>query len=253
MLSETIKDIWIEYKKTGDKALREKLILKYAPLVKVIAGRIAVNSSKTEFEDILSYGIFGLIDAIDKFCIDRGVKFETYAYSRIKGAIIDGIRQNNWVPRTIMDKINMIQKEINNLQKKLRRGPTDEEICQALNISMDEYNRIIQEVSKKNILSLDEIIDKGDIRAEISSNNTFCHPEYVAERSELKLNLAKAINELPDKEKLVIALYYYEGLTIKEISEVLGVSESRVSQLHTKAILRLRGRLSRKKHLFVEG
>jgi len=250
MMPGTLEDMWHEYKKTKNSSIRDEIILKYAHLVKLIAGRIAINiPSNIEFDDLLGYGIFGLIDAVDKFNIDLGVKFETYAYSRIKGAIIDGVRENSWVPRSVIRKIKLIKDSIEKLQNDYGRIPKDEEICRYLNISIEEYNDIIRDISKTNILSLEDQLVK-DMKLETDDKQI--NPEYMVEKSELKTLLGKAIDNLERNEKLVITLYYYEGLTLKEIAATLDISESRVSQIHTKAVLRLRGSLGRKKHLFFE-
>lgn len=251
MIPGTLEDMWHEYKKTKNLKVRDELIINYAYLVKLIAGRLAISTPPNiEFDDLLGYGIFGLIDAVDKFNINLGVKFETYAYSRIKGAIIDGVRENSWVPRSVIRKIKLVKDAIKKLQNDYGRMPKDIEICTYLNISLEEYDDIIREIAKKSILSLEEQLTKG-IRLETGDKQI--NPEYIAEKSELKMLLAKAIDRLNQNEKLVITLYYYEGLTLKEIAATLDVSESRVSQIHTKAILRLRGSLGRRKQLLLKG
>ena len=202
MMPGTLEDMWHEYKKTKNSSIRDEIILKYAHLVKLIAGRIAINiPSNIEFDDLLGYGIFGLIDAVDKFNIDLGVKFETYAYSRIKGAIIDGVRENSWVPRSVIRKIKLIKDSIEKLQNDYGRIPKDEEICRYLNISIEEYNDIIRDISKTNILSLEDQLVKD---MKIETDDKQINPEYMVEKSELKTLLGKAIDNLERNEKLVI-------------------------------------------------
>lgn len=235
---------WEDYKFKQDRNAWEELILKYAPMVKSVAGRLAAVLPKhLDYNDMLSIGTIGLMDAIEKYDITLGIKFETYAYSRIKGAILDGIRQADWVPRSIRKKAKKIQDTYFHLKQKLKRAPSDDEMSRALGIIPDEYEKWLSETGSVYLFSLEELIDKQP--------SNLMSPDELFEKSEVKIALASAIEILPEKEKMVISLYYYNGLTFKEIAGVLEVSESRVSQLHSKAILRLRGSLGKKKSLFI--
>lgn len=243
---------WEEYLRTGSQKAREALIEEYAPLVKYVAGRVITGfPSNVEFDDLVSYGIFGLIDAIDKFDPARGIKFETYAISRIKGAILDGLRSNDWAPRSVRQKAKQLEKVCAELENKLGRYATDQEIADALQISLDEFHRLLNEVSCTTLYSLDEhwlsrTVDDESVRVlDLIENVESADPEKQIEIMELKSELAKAIDALTDRERMVITLYYYEGLTLKEIGEIMSISESRVSQIHTKAVFRLQGRLAR--------
>lgn len=249
MAEKNLEKLWSEYAKTKDSKLKEELIIEYSPLVKYVAGRLsAYLGQHVEFEDLVSYGIFGLIDAIDKFDIEKGNKFETYASLRIRGSILDSIRKMDWVPRTMRQKQKQMDQIYIDLENKLGHIPSDEEVAQSLNITVSE----VQELAKKNnvasLISLDEYVDQN-YEINISSSKQSNQPEYVYEQQELKENLADAIEKLSEKEKMVISLYYFEDLTLKEISAIMEISESRVSQLHTKAVSRLRTRLGRYKDL----
>jgi RNA polymerase sigma factor for flagellar operon FliA len=250
------EDLWREYKRTSDSKIREKLITAYAPLVKYIAGRISMATPpNVEFEDLVSYGILGLIDAIEKYDPKMGSKFKTYATLRIKGAIYDELRLLDWVPRSVRQKAKEIGEAYTTLEKKLGRPATDEEVAESLNISTEELNQMTLEVSGTSIVSLDDVKHIGSDSDEVTVLDTVESqvvpgPEARLEREEMKQLLVEAINKLPQREREVIALYYYEELTLKEIGEVLGVTESRISQLHTKAIMRLRGYLSRSRSHF---
>ena len=244
--------LWIDYHQGGSDAAREQLIVGYSPLVKYVAGRVAIGlPPNVEFDDLVSYGIFGLMDAIDKFDPERGIKFETYAIARIRGAIMDGLRNNDWVPRSVRQKAKDLEKVCNELEHRLGRYATDQEISESLNITLEEFHRLLTEVSCTTLTSLDEIWltknpEDDSVRVlDLIENEESSDPEQLVEISELKVALAKAIDGLSEREKLVITLYYYEGLTLKEIGETLSISESRVSQIHTKAIFRLQGRLAR--------
>lgn len=244
-------EIWREYKRTNDPRLREKLIIMYAPMVKFIAGRIAMTTPpNVEFDDLVSYGIIGLIDAIEKYEPKLGSKFKTYATIRIKGSIYDELRLQDWVPRSVRQKAKELEDTYASLEHKLGRSATDEEVAQSMNITIDELNQIALEISGTTVTSLDDLRYIGGDSDERSvmdtvESHTVPGPEVGIEREEIKKLLVEAINKLPQREREVIALYYYEELTLREIGEVLGVSESRISQLHTKAIMRLRGHLSR--------
>ncbi len=248
--SAEIQACWKRYKETGDRTLRDKLILHYAPLVKYVAGRVSVGlPNNIEQADLVSYGIFGLIDAIEKFDLDRGNKFETYAISRIKGAIIDELRAIDWVPRSVRQKARAVEKAISELEQTLKRPPSDEEIAAKMRISVEELEDIYSQISFVGLVALDEIIhltsEKGESPTvgDTLSDDRAKEPDAAYEAEEIKTVLAEAINKLSEREKIVVTLYYYEGLTLAEIGQVLGVTESRVCQIHTKAILQLRARL----------
>ena len=244
--------LWQEFHHGGSGAAREQLIVGYSPLVKYVAGRVAIGlPPNVEFDDLVSYGIFGLMDAIDKFDLERGIKFETYAIARIRGAIMDGLRNNDWVPRSVRQKAKDLEKVCNDLEHRLGRYATDQEISASLQVSLEEFYRMLNEVSCTTLSSLDEMWltkkpEDDNVRVlDLIENEDSSDPEQLVEISELKAALAKAIDGLSEREKYVISLYYYEGLTLKEIGETLSISESRVSQIHTKAIFRLQGRLAR--------
>lgn len=241
------KKLWEEYDKTKSSAVREKIILEYAPLVKMVAGRLSMYLGyNVEYEDLVSYGIFGLIDAIDKFDALKDVKFETYASLRIRGAILDQIRKMDWIPRTIRQKQKRIDTAIKEIEARCGRSATDEEIAQNLGISNEEYVDWQSQMKITNVISLNEFLEQG---SEIPNDNSFNRkaqfdePEAVIERDELKRILAGALELLTEKERKVIVLYYYEDLTLKEISSILEVSESRTSQLHTRALQKMKSKL----------
>jgi len=245
--------LWRQYKKTKDQALRDRLILTYAPLVKYVAGRLGSGlPAHVDENDLVSYGLLGLIGAIERFDPDRDIKFETYAIARIKGSIIDELRAMDWVPRSVRSRARDIERSIAELERKLMRAPTDEEIAEKLGITTDELDDSLSEIGRSSIAALDELwtissgSGGGDQVALIDTLEDTQGPQPQSElaQTELKEALGEAIARLPEREKLVVTLYYYEELTLREIGEVLGVTESRVSQLHTKAILRLKARLA---------
>ena len=237
--------LWDQYAKCKSYELREKIIIEYAPLVKLVAGRLSMYLGyNVEYEDLVGYGIFGLIDAIDKYDFNKNVKFETYASLRIRGAILDQIRKMDWIPRSVRQKQKKIDMTMSKLEAEYGRPATDEEIAKELDITVDELDTWNGQTKISNIISLEDFIEQGsEIRMDASHNSQFEQPEKIVEKSELALMLEKALDELTEKEKSVVLFYYYEDLSLKEISKVLGVSESRVSQLHTKAIQKM------KKHL----
>lgn len=241
------KKLWEEYAKTKAPEVREKIILEYAPLVKVVAGRLSMYLGyNVEYEDLVSYGIFGLIDAIDKFDFLKDVKFETYASLRIRGAILDQIRKMDWIPRTIRQKQKKIDAVIREVEARCGRTATDDEIAEGLGISGDEYLDWQSQMKITNVVSLNEFLEQGSEvpnEASHTKSTQFDSPEEVLERDELKKMLMEALELLTEKERKVILLYYYEELTLKEISSILEVSESRISQLHTRALQKMRGRL----------
>ena len=241
---------WVSFKDDADVRARDRLIVAYSPLVKYVAGRLSSGLPQTvDTADLVSYGVFGLIDAIDKFDPDRGIKFETYAIARIKGAIIDELRAMDWVPRSVRARAREFESAYINLENRYKRVPTDAEIAQEMQVTPRELQSILTRLSYTSIISFEEIwaksADHDDRSDPIGSiaDDTAEDPVSIFETAELKEILASAIEHLPEREKTVIALYYYEGLTLKEIGAVLGVTESRVSQMHTKAVLRLRARL----------
>lgn len=246
-----LRELWRDFKETGDQALRERLILHYSPLVKYVAGRVGVGlPPNIEQADLVSYGIFGLIDAIMKFDLERAIKFETYAISRIKGAIIDELRAIDWIPRSVRYKAREVEKAYAALEGRLHRTPTESEVATELGISLDDLHTIFSQVSFVNVIALDELLNVGGDRSDKLSlvdtleDTRAEDPVEVFEAEETKYLLARSINTLPEREKIVVTLYYYEGLTLAEIGQVLGVTESRICQMHTKAVLQLRAKLA---------
>jgi RNA polymerase sigma factor for flagellar operon FliA len=246
-----IAELWRDFKQSADPRLRERLILHYSPLVKYVAGRVGVGlPPNIEQADLVSYGIFGLIDAIEKFDITRAIKFETYAISRIKGAIIDELRAIDWIPRSVRYKAREVEKAYAALEARLHRTPTEPEVAEELGIGLDELHTIFSQVSFVNVIALDELLNVGGERGDkVSLVDTLEDtkaedPVAAFETEETKYLLARAINTLPEREKIVVTLYYYEGLTLAEIGQVLGVTESRICQMHTKAVLQMRAKLS---------
>ena len=241
------KKLWEDYADTKSPEVREKIILEYAPLVKVVAGRLSMYLGyNVEYDDLVSYGIFGLIDAIDKFDCLKDVKFETYASLRIRGAILDQIRKMDWIPRTIRQKQKRIDAAIKEIEAQYGRSATDEEIAKRLGITDDEYLDWQSQMKITNVVSLNEFLEQGsEVSNEAGStrSSTFDSPEEILEREELKKMLAQALEILTEKERKVVLLYYYEDLTLKEISNILEVSESRISQLHTRALQKMRGKM----------
>ncbi len=241
------KKLWEEYSKTGAPEVREKIILEYAPLVKLVAGRLSMYLGyNVEYEDLVSYGIFGLIDAIDKFDSMKEVKFETYASLRIRGAILDQIRKMDWIPRTIRQRQKKIDAVIKEIELTTGKSATDEEIAIRLGITEDEYLDWQSQMKITNVVSLNEYMEQGsEVPTNQGANLTaqFESPEENIEKTELKQMLAGALQLLTEKERKVVLLYYYEELTLKEISHVLEVSESRVSQLHTRALQKMKQKM----------
>lgn len=237
--------LWDSYAKLKSPEIREKLILEYAPLVKLVAGRLSMYLGyNVEYDDLVSYGIFGLIDAIDKFDNMKAVKFETYASLRIRGAILDQIRKMDWIPRTIRQKQKKIDAVMKEIEASTGRAAKDEEIAKSLGISDDDYLSWQSQMKITNVVSLNEFMESGsEIPAEQTGQQRFDSPEEVMEKEELKKVLQQALELLTEKEKKVILLYYYEDLTLKEISNVLEVSESRISQLHTRALQKMKGKM----------
>jgi RNA polymerase sigma factor FliA len=243
--------LWREYRAKGTPAIRDRLIVTYAPLVKYVAGRLGSGlPAHVDDEDLVSYGLLGLIGAIERYDPERDVKFETYAIARIRGAIIDELRALDWVPRSVRSRARDIERAIAELEAKLGRVPTDEEIATKLGLTEEELDESLSEIGRSSIAALDELWTiSGTGGDQIALIDTIEDPEAPdpqgsLSQTELREAIADAIARLPEREKLVVTLYYYEELTLREIGEVLGVTESRVSQLHTKAILRLKARLA---------
>lgn len=239
--------LWEEYIRTRNPKIREQLIIEYSGLVKIVAGRLGIYLGYTvEYDDLAGYGIFGLIDAIDKFELAKGVKFETYASLRIRGSILDQIRKMDWIPRTLRQKQKKLDQVIQEFETKNGRSATNAELAKELGISEAELEGLINQTQIASLVSLDEYLEQGsEIRAEAGNKPRFEQPEKVVERQELKRMLSEAINELNENEQKVIAFYYFEELTLKEISNILGVSESRVSQLHTKSLKKMKEKLGK--------
>jgi RNA polymerase sigma factor for flagellar operon FliA len=246
-----LRELWLRYKEDGDESARERLVVAYSPLVKFIAGRMASGlPAHVEESDLISYGLLGLIGAIERYDPAREIKFETFAVARVKGAIIDELRSLDWVPRSVRARARDVERAHAALEGKLQRTPTDDEMAVRLDMTVDEFHDALLEIANSSVLALDDLWTFADPEGgggQISVLDTIqdpnaIDPETEAHTSELKDRLADAIEALPDRERLVIALYYYENLTLREIGEVLGVTESRVSQLHTKAVLGLRSR-----------
>ena len=243
--------LWRQFKSSGDPRLRERLILHYSPLVKYVAGRVGVGlPSNIEQADLVSYGIFGLIDAIEKFDVERSIKFETYAISRIRGAIIDELRSIDWIPRSVRYKAREVEKAYSALEARLQRTPSEAEVADEMGVSLSDLHTIFSQVSFVNVVALDELVhassDGGDrtTLGDTLVDTRADDPVALFEAEETKYILAQAIGSLPEREKIVVTLYYYEGLTLAEIGSVLGVTESRICQMHTKAVLQLRAKLA---------
>jgi RNA polymerase sigma factor FliA len=249
-VDDALAAIWHAFKSTADVDARERLILHYAPLVKYVASRVATGlPASVDQADLVSYGMFGLIDALQKFEPGRGNKFETYAIPRIRGAIIDELRAMDWVPRSVRFKQREIEKALTGLESMLKRQPTDAELAERLGMSMRELHEVITQISFVSVLALDETVSVGADRGEkVSLVDTLADkgfdPSTGVESQETRSLLAAAINELSEREKIVVTLYYFEGLTLAEIGEILGVTESRVCQIHTKAVGVLRGQMT---------
>jgi RNA polymerase sigma factor for flagellar operon FliA len=248
--AEALQRLWESYKSSGDRHLRDRLILHYAPLVKYVAGRVRSGlPSNVESSDLVSYGMFGLIDAIDKFELDRKIKFETYAINRIRGAIIDELRSLDWVPRSVRSKARDLERAHSELEVQLKRAPSEAELAERMGITRADLAKLMSQVSFTNVVALDDITHSGSDRGDKMTLGDLLEdprapdPETEYETEEMKILLAEQIGELPEREKIVLTLYYYERLTLAEIGSVLGVTESRVSQIHSKALLDLRGRM----------
>src|SRR3954453_22932064 len=242
--------MWRRFKATGDIQARERLVVAYSPLVKYVSGRMASGlPAHVDEADLISYGLVGLISAIERFDLSREIKFETYAITRIKGAIIDELRSLDWVPRSVRARAREIERANSKLEHKLQRAPTDEEMADALEMTLEEFHDALLQISNSTVAALDELWTVSDSSGDqVSLLDTITDdnapdPSQALASTEVKDLLTEAISSLPEREQLVVALYYYENLTLREIGEVLGVTESRVSQLHTKAVMRLKSSL----------
>jgi RNA polymerase sigma factor FliA len=248
LASADIDRLWAEYKENGSRRARDQLIVHFSPLVKYVAGRVGVGlPQNVDQADLVSYGLFGLIDAIDKFEPERGFKFETYAISRIKGNILDELRAIDWVPRSVRAKARQIEKAYAKLEAERHRAPTEDELAEELDMTQEQLQVSLSKISFVGVVALDEFVGSSDRDGGATLGDTIATgdegPSDVFEVQEMRSLLGDSINKLPEREKVVLTLYYYEGLTLAQIGEVLGVTESRVCQIHTKAILQLRSRM----------
>lgn len=245
-----INALWARYMDDRDAGIRDALILNYSPLVKYVASRVSVGlPQNVEQADLVSYGMFGLIDAIDKFEPERGFKFETYAISRIKGAILDELRSIDWVPRSVRSKVRAVERAYAKLEAREGRSPSDEEVAEELGWTEQQFQQVLSQISVTGVAALDEILASNGERGEaLTLGDTIADsgagPTGVFEVAETRQLLSQAINGMPEREKVVLTLYYYESLTLSEIGRVLGVTESRVCQIHTKAMIQLRSRMA---------
>lgn len=244
---------WNRWKKNKDEEAKKQLIEHYLPLVHFVSNRLAIGlPKKVSLEDLTSYGIMGLIDALEKFDLSRGLQFETYASWRIRGAMIDGLRQGDWVPRSVREKAKKIEDAYQVLEQKYLRSVTDAEMSEYLQVSTEEFRQMLQEISVTTLCSLEDPIkeEESETRLSLLVDENAKNPDYKVNEVYLKEALAKAIDRLTEKERTVISLYYYEDLSLSEIAEVMSLTPSRISQLHSKAILRLRASLGRNKSQF---
>jgi RNA polymerase sigma factor FliA len=248
--SDAITKLWDDFKATGSMEDRNRLVVHYSPLVKYVAGRLSAGlPNSIEQADLVSYGMFGLIDAINKFEPSRGNKFETYAMSRIRGSIIDELRSIDWVPRSLRAKARAVEKAYTKLEHELLRTPSDAEVAEELGTTEEELQNVFTQISFFGLVALEETVSVGAERSEsVTLGDTIPDPGLgpvgAFEVQETKQILAQALNRLPEREKIVLTLYYYEGLTLGEIGGILGITESRVCQIHTKAVIQLRSKLA---------
>jgi RNA polymerase sigma factor for flagellar operon FliA len=243
-------DKWVMWKQEGDREAEVDLITRFLPLVDKVASRLAINlPANVDKDDLISYGRFGLLDALAKFDYTRGLQFETYAMWRIRGAMIDGLRENDWIPRTIRDKAKKIEEAFTTLEQKMLRMPTDREVSEYLGISEKELQQVFYETSLATMVSIDETVGEEEeqktARHAYIVDEATLRPDSAAEIAGLKKVLVEVIDKLPEKERLVVSLFYFEELTLSEIAEIMSLSPSRISQLHSKALFRLRSALSR--------
>ena len=251
------EELWALFKQSRDPKIRDMFVRQYAPLVKYVAGKVAMGMPhNVEFDDLVGFGVFGLFDAIKKFDPDKHVKFKTYAVTRIRGAIFDELRSIDWVPRSVRQKTREIEDTIHRLESSLGRAASDQELADELRMTTKEFQKTMMKISGTSILSLNDVWYTGDDNDKVSivdsiESPSSLNPDIIVEKDEIKRVIIQTITELPEKEKKVLVLYYYEDLTLKEIGKILEVTESRISQLHTKAIMRLRSKLTNiKKGIF---
>lgn len=250
MPDNTVDDVaplWTEYKAKGGQSLRDRLIVHYSPLVKFVAGRVGAGLPRSvDQADLVSYGIFGLIDAIEKFEPERGFKFETYAINRIKGAILDELRALDWVPRSVRSRAREIERSLAELEHREQRSVSDDELAKHMGKDLDNLRGDLAEISTLGLVALDEVLgpESRSSLSDMISDRSGMSPEAAFQKEETRRLLADAINRLPERERLVLTLYYFEGLTLAEIGDVLSVTESRVCQIHAKSVMSLRNRLS---------
>jgi RNA polymerase sigma factor for flagellar operon FliA len=245
------KELWVEYKKTGNLQLREEIIIKYIPLVKYVVGKMITNLPKTvEYDDLVEYGIIGLLDAVEKYDVSKNINFKTYAVTRVRGSIYDELRTQDWVPRSVRKLAKDVEKAYTALETEMGVLPDEEQVAEYLGITVKKLEEVYAKVDAGNISSLDDIVyDSGESKTTLVNlveDKTAKNPQMNLEKNEVKRALVERLQELKEKERLVITLYYYERLTLKEIGQVLEISESRVSQIHSKAILKLRSKLASK-------
>ncbi len=245
-----LPELWGRYKGDGDPGAKQDLVVHYLPLVTTVAARMTMRlSSVVEYDDLVGWGVIGLIEAVEKFDPAKGVKFETYAQTRIRGAIADGVRELDWVPRSVRQNARQIGEAYAALDGRLGRPARDEEVASVLGVSVEHFQRMMADVARGAVLSLDEVIQVSEDGRVVTVLDCVADPDCPdplaeCELEDLRSRLAAAIDDLPERERLIIALHYYEGFTSREIAEILGISEGRVSQLHTRALLRLRVRLA---------
>ncbi len=247
--SSDVDDLWADFTTTRSQAARDRLIVQYSPLVKYVAGRVGVGLPRNvEQTELASFGVFGLIDAIEKFDPERGFKFETYAIARIKGAILDELRSIDWVPRSVRSKARKLEQAMGKLETENLRAATDAELAEEMGITEKQLRKMLTQISSVGVAALDEMLSGGDQGESVTLGDMVADqrdgPTEVFEVEEMRQILADSINRMPEREKIVLTLYYYEGLTLAEIGRVLGVTESRVCQIHTKAVLHLRSKLT---------
>ena len=249
MLDE--RQLWIEYKRSGNLKIREQLVVKYIPLVKYVVGKMIINLPKSvEYDDLVEYGIIGLLDAVEKFDLNKEITFKTYAVTRVRGSIYDELRSQDWVPRSVRKMVKDVEKAYIDLEVKLKRIPTEEEVAAFLDVPIKKLEEIYAKADLGNMSSLDDVVydgnDSSTTVANVVEDKKVISPQTNLEREELRHALIERLEELNENERLVITLYYYEKLTLKEIGKVLEISESRVSQIHSKAIIKLRSKLMTK-------